>query len=134
MKIISRRLHGVADYSLVVALLSLPAALGLTGSPRAICYSLAFVHLLVTGFSSFPLGPFPVIPLRVHGYLEILAAALLIASPWLFQFSNDAAARNSFLAIGILVAVLFALTNYDRRERPQPRPPGDRRRWFERRS
>lgn len=132
MKIISRRVHGLMDYAIVVAFLSLPTARGLVGTPRALSYSLAFLHLLLTGFTSFPLGPVPMIPARTHGHIELAAGLFLLVSPWLLGFSDVLAARNSFLTIGALISVLYLVTNYDRRAGEVMRPPGDRRRWHKR--
>lgn len=134
VKIFSRVTHGVADYVLVVVFLSAPMALGLTGIPRVLSYALAFSHLLITGFSAFPPGAFPLIPLRIHGMIETGAGVFLIFTPWLFRFSGFSQARVFFPVIGAAIISLAALTNFDRRGTRLPRPPGDRRRWYARKS
>lgn len=109
-------------------------ALGLTDTPRALSYALAFAHLLVTGFSAFPPGAFPLIPTRIHRMVETGVGIFLIAAPWLLRFSDLTQARSFFAVIGAAMILLAALTNFDRRGAQVPRPPGDRRRWFARKS
>ena len=54
----------------------------------------------------FKQGP---IPAFVHGVIEYLAAALLIAAPFLFSFDSDGATAVSIVA-GVLVLVITACT------------------------
>lgn len=132
VKPISRRIHGIADYVVVVILLSLPSALGLVEAPRAIAYTLAFAHLLLTALSSFPPGALPILPFKFHAYAEMAVGVFLAVSAWMLGFSDAAAARNSFVLIGLVLIALALFTNFDRRERAVPPAPGDRRRWYAR--
>jgi hypothetical protein len=132
VKFLSRRTHGIADYLVVVVFLSLPLALGLTGAPRTLSYAFAFLHLLVTGLGSFPPGSLPLLSFRVHAAVEFVAGLLLIASPWLLHFSDNASARNSFMILGAGLMLMAAFTDFDRRRVAAPPPPGDRRRWYSR--
>ena len=133
MKLLSRRTHGLADYAVVAVLLSLPLALGLTGAPRTLAYSLAFAHLLITALSSFPPGAFPILPFLLHAFVEIIAGVFMIASPWLLHFADDLAARSTFMIIGAVLLVMAVFTDFDRRKQSEPPPPGDRRRRYSRR-
>jgi hypothetical protein len=128
-KPISARIHGVLDYATVAAFLNAPMVFGFHGTPAAIVYWLAGLHLLVTGFTDFPLGLFKMIPFRVHGVIDLLAGIFLLVSPWLFGFASDNAARNFFIAIGVITFVVVALTDYSQRVEIPPPAPGDRRRW-----
>jgi len=53
------------------------------------------------------------LPTRIHGMLDYLLGALLIASPWLFGFADDAAARWVPVAIGAGVVLYSLLTDYE---------------------
>ena len=52
------------------------------------------------------------ISLRVHNILDYIVGAVLIISPWLFGFSEIAAARNLFVWGGIALIAYSLLTNY----------------------
>ena len=56
----------------------------------------------------FRQGP---IPAYVHGIIEYLAAALLIAAPFLFDFNEDAATAVSVI-LGVVVLIVAASTSW----------------------
>ena len=128
-KPVSARLHGVLDYATVAAFLNAPMVFGFHGVPAAIVYWLAGIHLLMTGCTNFLLGVFRWIPFRIHGVIELLAGIFILAAPWVFGFGQDQTARNFFLAIGIVVLVVVALTDYSQRIEIALQDPNDRRRW-----
>ena len=134
MKILTRRAHGVADYVMVVVFLCLPMVMGLTGTPRALSYAFALLHLLLTGFSKFPPGGVALLSFRVHAVVELVAGIFLMASPWLLHFDNDDTARSAFIVIGAVLLMMALFTGFERRKTTVPPPPGDRRRWYNRRS
>jgi hypothetical protein len=107
-------------------------AAGFSGVARALSYGIAFGHLVVTALSSFPPGAFPLLKAKVHGAIELVVGLFLIVSPWALRYSGVASARNSLVAVGVAMTALALFTNFDRRRKELPRPPGDRRRWFER--
>jgi hypothetical protein len=128
-KPISARVHGILDYATVAAFLNAPMVLGFHGTPAAIVYWLAGIHLLMTGFTDFPLGVFKIIPFKLHGVIDLVAGVFLLVAPWVFGFGNDYAARNFFVAIAVITFVVVALTDYAQRVQPPPPDPNDRRRW-----
>jgi hypothetical protein len=56
---------------------------------------------------------------RVHGLLDYLLSLLLIGSPWLFGFADDAAARWAAVGVGGALLLYSLFTDYE---------PGVRRR------
>ena len=56
----------------------------------------------------FKQGP---VPAFVHGIVEYLAAILLIAAPFLFDFSEDAATAVSVI-LGVLILIIAASTEW----------------------
>jgi SPW repeat len=126
-KPISARVHGVLDYTTVVGFLNAPMVFGFSGTPAAVAYWLAGIHLLMTGCTDFPLGFFKLIPFRIHGAIELVAGIFLIVAPWIYGFAGDNVPRNFFIAIAIVIFVVVALTDYSGRVVPAPTDPGDRR-------
>ena len=116
MKVLGAFSHGVIDYLMVIILAIGPGVAGFTGKPAAtMCYALALVHFLLTIITRFPLGVLKTLPFWLHGTVEIVVAVLLVILPWLANFPagvKGIAARNFFVAIGVLIAVIWALTNY----------------------
>ncbi|HST58634.1 MAG TPA: SPW repeat protein [Longimicrobium sp.] len=53
------------------------------------------------------------LPTRIHGMLDYLLGALLIASPWLLGFADNEAARWVPVVLGAGVLLYSALTDYE---------------------
>ena len=112
MKVISPRIHGYLDFLTVFIFLLAPTLLGLGQLSAILAYSLPVVHLLVTLASDFPFGVVKLIPFTVHGWIERMVGPLLIAIPFILNFSNEEAARNFYIGMGIIIIVVGMLTNY----------------------
>lgn len=112
MKVISPRIHGYLDFLTVFIFLLAPTLLGLGQLSAILAYSLAVVHLLVTLTSDFPFGVVKLIPFTVHGWIERMVGPLLIAIPFILNFSTEEAARNFYIAMGIIIIVVGILTDY----------------------
>lgn len=119
MKVVSPRTHGYFDFLTVVIFLLAPTLLGLSELPAMFAYALAGVHLIVTLASDFPFGVIKLIPFTVHGWIERLVGPSLIALPFIFGFAVEEAARNFYIAMGLVVIVLGLLTDYKGVERDQ---------------
>ena len=52
------------------------------------------------------------VTLKAHNILDYIIAIALVASPFIFDFSNVDQARNLFLTLGIGLALYSAITNY----------------------
>jgi hypothetical protein len=52
------------------------------------------------------------IPLKTHNILDYVGALVLIASPYMFNFSDVTTARNLFLTLGFALAIYSSLTQY----------------------
>lgn len=117
MKAISARAHGVIDY-LTVALFALaPTLFGLTGTAATLAYALAAVHLVMTLITNFPMGVAGVVPLRVHGIVELLVAMSLMGIG-MFNFGTDTTAGLFYLLIGLVILVVWVLSSYREMDLP----------------
>lgn len=110
MKILNAAVHGALDFAVVVVFALAPTLLGFTGLPATLCYVLAVVHLALTLVTRFRFGVLKLVPLLVHGYVELVVAPVLLALPFLFGFEGPA--RLFFPAAGVVVFVTWLLTRY----------------------
>lgn len=110
MKILSPKIHGVLDYAVVLVFLAAPTLLGLTGAAARLSYLLAAVHLSLTLLTDFPMGALRLIPLPVHGGIELAVGPALLAAPWILGFT--AHARIFYLAAGAAIFVTWCATDY----------------------
>jgi len=121
MKVISPSVHGIIDYLMSAVFLALPTQFAFDGTYAYVCYALAAGYLLVALFTNMPFGLFRWIPFRVHGGFELVSALMFIASPWIFQFSQNGTARNLFIGLGIAFLLVYALTDWHAERRPVAR-------------
>lgn len=112
MRVLAERAHGYLDYATIVYLAIAPSLFGLSGSPAAVFYVLAMVHLCLTLSTAFALGAVRLVPFRWHGGLEWAAALLLGSMPWLAGYVQDTVARNVSVATAIGIGIVSLLTDY----------------------
>jgi hypothetical protein len=122
---ISPMFHGVIDYLLVIILAVGPGVAGFHGKQQYFCYVLAAVHFVLTAVTRFPLGAAKVVAFTMHGAIELVVGVLLVILPWLANFSTGVLSRNFFVGIGLLILIVWAMTDYrGLRGRAASKPPG----------
>lgn len=114
MRILSPWVHGVIDFITVAVLVLGPIVVGLGGSPAAIAFTLAAVHLLLTLLTNFPMGVWKKIPFFVHGIVELVVGIALLVLPSFAGYGPGSPARRFYLAMGAVILVVWALTAYRR--------------------
>ena len=112
MRILDARLHGILDLVTVLIFVLAPTVFGLGGSPAAIAYTLALVHLVLTLLTRFPMGIWKVIPFVVHGIVELVVGVALLILPSYAGYAPGSPARRFYLAIGAVILIVWALTAY----------------------
>jgi len=110
MKILNSTVHGILDYVVVIAFALAPTIFGLEGTAATISYILAVVHLILTVLTAFPPGLIKVIPAVFHGWIELVVAICLILLPFVAGFTGTA--RNFYVAAGVIIFVVWLITNY----------------------
>lgn len=104
--------HGVLDYGLALTFLLAPALFGFAETPTRLSYVIGFAYFGASLITKYPLGAIGLLSFPTHGVLEALMAAGWIVMPWLFGFAESPAARNLFVAAGIALLALVAVTDY----------------------
>jgi hypothetical protein len=100
---IPRFLHGVIEYVAGALLIVAPFVLGFDADAAVAVSIVAGVLVLVIAASTDgPSSMVDSIPLAAHVLLDYALAAALVASPFLFGFSDDdGAATAFFIALGV---------------------------------
>lgn len=112
-KPISKKQHGLIDYSYALVVPALPHLAGFEKDkkPALLCYGLGTGALTYSLLTKASWGLIPVIPFKKHLALDFSASCLAIVSPWLFGFSANRIARNTLIAVGVAGLAASLLTN-----------------------
>lgn len=112
-KPITPRTHGILDYATVAATLAAPSLLGFPPSAARASYALAGGYGALSALTDYPLSVRRTVPFRAHGLAEGLVGLALPALPRMLGFARHRPARNFFLGLTALTAVVAALTDWE---------------------
>lgn len=112
--------HGMLDYILVVYFLGAPTLFTLTPTVATISYLLGAIHLMLTIFTNFPLGFKKSIPFRVHGFMELIVAILLMLLPALMGDSVTFYDSLFFILTGASIVVIWLTSRYKKATEAAP--------------
>jgi len=114
MRVLTPQIHGIVDYVSVLGLALAPTLFGLQGISAMLAYALAVIHLTMTMLTAFPLGVVKLIPLKLHGLVEIVVGVSLVALPWAFAGALDFGklGRIFYTSFGAVLIAVWLITDY----------------------
>ena len=114
--------HGVIEYLAGALFIAAPFLFSFdNGTATAVAIVAGVVILVVTASTALPTGLIKSIPVHAHAILDIALAAVLIAAPFLFGFSDDGTATAFFIVLGVVHLLLTIATRFVSEERPPRR-------------
>lgn len=102
--------HGVADYLSSATFAAAPSVLPMPPAAAALARSIGAGYAGLSLATAYPLGAAKLVPFPTHLTMDALMAPALAAAPWLFGFAGHRGARNFFLAMAGVTAVVTSLT------------------------
>ena len=112
MKKLSPRVHSILDYFTVLFLLLSPSLFDMQTLGSVFTYVLAIVHLVLTLLTDFPSGVFKVVPLKIHGLIEIIVSIALIAIAVWFRRSGDNVSFYYYLIFAVILFIVWTTSEY----------------------
>ena len=113
--------HGLWEYIAGIALIAAPLLLSYdSSSATAASIILGVLLIFLTATTSSSTSLVNQIPLSVHILLDYALAAILIASPFLFSFSDETTPTAVFIGAGVF-HLLFSIATRYRKEDHVPR-------------
>ena len=114
--------HSLVEYAAGVVLIVVPFVLSFdSGTATAVSIVLGVAVLGIAASTDWPLSVMRSIPIPFHLALDLGLAALLIAAPFVFGFSDETAPTAFFIVLGVVHLLLTIATRFVSEERP-PRP------------
>jgi hypothetical protein len=115
--------HGLVEYIAGALLVAAPFLFSFTSDgATAVSILAGVVVLIVAASSAMSTGLIKSIPVHAHVVLDYILAALLIASPFIFSFTDDGTATAFFIVLGIVHLLMTIATRFIRdAKEPAPR-------------
>jgi hypothetical protein len=100
---ISLTVHSMLEPVIAALLIAAPFLFGFSdnGAPTAVAIVIGVAVLIVGMSTQWRLSLVKAIPISVHLTIDLIVGGLLIASPFLFGFSDDAGPTAFFLVMGV---------------------------------
>jgi len=110
LRFLSDKVHGILDYGVVLIFAVAPNFLGITDTAAWLCYALAAIHLAMTFFTDMPLGMVKIIPIRLHGTIELIVGLALIVVAWVIPDLRSG--QLFFTLMGAIIFFVWVSSNY----------------------
>ena len=105
--------HGVAEYIVGVLLVVAPFLFSFRADTATVlAVAAGVVVLVVAATTRGPTGLVKHLPISAHVALDYVLAVFLVASPYLFGFSDETAPTTLFLALGVVHLLLTIGTRF----------------------
>ncbi|MEX0674102.1 MAG: hypothetical protein WD067_04960 [Gaiellaceae bacterium] len=99
----SARLHGLAEYVLGGFFIAAPFIFGFEADAAVAIAVVGGVILIVVAATSQTGPSFSrLVPPTMHVALDVVIAAFLVAAPFIFGFSDEAAPTGLFIGVGVV--------------------------------
>lgn len=90
MRVLSTKLHGYMDYAMAVLLIASPWLFNFdyTGAETWVPIILGAATMIYSLMTDYELGAMPMISMRTHLAIDLVAGIFLALSPWIFGFAE----------------------------------------------
>jgi hypothetical protein len=114
--------HGALEYLAGALFIAAPFLFSFEdGTATAVAIVAGVLILVVTASTALPTGLIKSIPVQAHAVIDFALAAVLIAAPFLFGFSDDGTATAFFIVLGVVHLLLTIATRFVSESRARPR-------------
>jgi uncharacterized membrane protein YhfC len=104
--------HGLLEYGVGILLIFSSSLFGFDGEPRVAAILLGAAVIVLAAVSDLPTALMRRVPIDSHVVIDYVIGVVLIASPFIFGFSDDEGALAFFVVVGIGYLILTAITRF----------------------
>ena len=114
--------HGVIEYLAAALFIAAPFLFSFDdGTATAVSIVVGVLVLIVTASTAWTTGLIKSIPVQAHAIIDFALAAVLIAAPFLFGFSDDGTATAFFIVLGVVHLLVTIATRFVADAQPRRR-------------
>ena len=116
--------HSLIEYVAGAALIAVPLLLDYhSGAAKAVSIVLGVLVIFLAATTTSTMSLINQVPLSMHIVFDYVIAAVLIASPFLFSFSDESTPTAVFLIGGVVWLLLSIGTRYRKEDTPERGAP-----------
>jgi hypothetical protein len=116
---ISHFLHGAIEYVAAILLIAAPFLFSFdSNAATALAVVTGVIVLILAASSDSPTSLINSVPIATHVVLDYVLAGVLIASPFLFGFTDETTATSFFLLLGIVHLLVTIGTRFKPADAP----------------
>ncbi len=112
MKILNSKLHGIIDYIVVAFLWLSPYLFNLPAYTSWFTYAIGGVHFLLTIFTNFKYGIIKIVPLNIHGHIELLVSIVLVPLAFYLGSIDGIVSKIFYLLFAVAVFATWFISDY----------------------
>jgi hypothetical protein len=117
-------LHSLIEYVAGIGLIAAPLLLNYdSGAATAASIVLGVMVVFLVATTTSTMSLINQVPLSMHIVFDYVIAAVLIASPFLFSFSNESTPTAVFITAGVVYLLISIGTRYRKEETPERGTP-----------
>jgi len=109
---LTAKIHGVLDYMVVAFLFASPVIFRLPTTTALCTYAIGVIHLVLTLTTDFPMGVFKIIPLKIHGMVELIVSISLVGIAFLLERYDGPVAYYYYLGFASAVFITWLISDY----------------------
>jgi hypothetical protein len=87
---------------------------------RIFTFALGIVHLSLTLLTDFDMGIFKIIPLKIHGTIEVTVSVVLVFIAFLFRSWEDQTSFYYYLVFSLVLFLVWLTSSYTNRNEIKP--------------
>ena len=105
--------HGIVEYLVAILFIAAPFIFDFKGSaPTALSLVVGVLLLIVAASTHWRTGLIDTIGVHAHAMIDYAVAVFLIASPFIFGFSDEGTPAAFFIVLGVVHLLLTIATRF----------------------
>ena len=104
------RLHAAVDYLVPLTLAGAPLFFEFPENAKWVAFSVAGIHLTMTLLTDYPGGIIKLIPFRTHLLAELILGPVLVAMPWVLDYTSHTIPMAMCTAWGVISFLSYFVT------------------------
>ncbi len=109
---INSKIHGILDYGVILFLWLSPTLFDLPSTTSIFTYVLGAIHFALTISTNFEAGLLKIVPLKIHGWIEVIVSLALIGVAFALGSIDGIKSKIFYLSMAAAIFITWLITDY----------------------